>query len=251
MFFVEEENHEFVEAAKGLKIPVEVLDDLVFCGKLRITDDGLLTHSSYLLLKAILVATRRLYMSESEAQKNLDKAILWAMVESGTLRTFELGLLVFYKKEDLTRRPIVLNQDVADALRRRGLLLTVKEAAELLGVTVSTFWSWGVEDGAFDVVQVNNCKIRSYLVTRVSVEGWVGKPFFQQKRYGHSEFGHLVGPVSRQTVRNWVAQGKIREVRGPGGQPYILEDQIEEGRRLAVAAKKFNPRASLSKEAAS
>ena len=121
-------------------------------------------------------------------------------------------------------------------------LVTVKEASDLLNTDIGVIWSW-VKRGAIESVTIPGRRSRSHLVKMRSLKPWLASDFANQKRYSFTEVGRMPGIfVSRQTIRNWRRKGKIETCLGPGGQPYVPEDQLPKCRELAQMSVAYKPR---------
>lgn len=151
-----------------------------------------------------------------------------------------LGLAASSCERERHAKPSPIPTATSDQLygleRQDEELVTVKEAADLLKVNIGTMWDW-VDQGKIESVTIAEKKSRSHLVKMSSLRQWISSPFATQRHYSFTELGEMPDiSVSRQTIRSWQRKGLIEICLGPGGQPYVLKDQLPKCRELAQKA---------------
>lgn len=120
-------------------------------------------------------------------------------------------------------------------------LITIAEAAEIFGENAVTVRKWILRFNLVPSQKVEEGKVR-WRVKKQDIEREKQEnPFFQQARYSLTEVSEMLKRegviVCTTTLSRWGSQGLAIITYSPGGEPYLLEDQISRCRELAIEAK--------------
>lgn len=114
--------------------------------------------------------------------------------------------------------------------------VSIAQTARLLGEKIATVWQWIHKNHFLPFVESEEdwVKLADVEVAKLT-------PFFTQSRYTFTQIGQKYG-ITRFTVGAWTRrENGVVATPCPGGQKYILADQLEKCAELAERAHKFNP----------
>ena len=112
--------------------------------------------------------------------------------------------------------------------------VSISEAARILKEKMGTVWQWIYTYNFLPFITVEEDWVK-----RADVQAKLETPFFQQERYSYTAVGNIY-EVTRFTVAKWVRDDGVAYTTGPGGQRYILADQLPRCVELAERAHKFS-----------